>query len=548
MAARLQFRRQRKSESDKRPKSHAQPHINMDLALQRGNSDPFSAAGIVITPQVNHVLTFARDVCLPAFYLLDSLRDSSVTAEMNCDVTASSGWISSPAAQLGWQQVVDALSDKCTALACLSTYLALMSICRINSAKATESSLKMRAGSSALLRQRLLRSESQKMDVDSHRGLLWQVFWHFYAEFFSGNMIAAQVHGKMLRQWCETAEEGVITDHFLDSVMFVDSHMAAKYMTRPVLDVELWVPTVFAPTWQKIDCNISEITGEDGDGLHCCIDGLPLRPIFTRTRQALILLHRQEEAQAHGIDFGTIYYWLNSHSYVDCGILIDTYLRFVEEAMTKSPSEPDDDPSSNPHDSLGVIHTQTALCLSALYAIRDIGQGVRINGMDVVDASSTMTKHLKQALTQARLHCTPTELSHYRSAHLWCAFIGALDEQRKALPVVESPPPPRIDKNKGGISSALKRRPTAPVATSRIPQIDVLDPSNSYFNNLLAAIAHGMGLLSWQQVSDVLKQFIYTGQSEPHGSRWFWKTMGAYLDNRRRVEAEKRRKVGMTKK
>jgi hypothetical protein len=173
-------------------------------ALQGSNSDPFSAAGIAITPQINQVLTFARDVCLPAFYLIDSLRDSSISAEFNRDVANSSGWISSPAARLGWQQVVESLSDKCTALACLSTCLALMAMCGVNAAKATEASLKMRAGSSALLRQNLLRKRPK---VKGQQELLWQVFWHFYAEFFAGNMFAAQVHGKMLRQLCEMAEE-----------------------------------------------------------------------------------------------------------------------------------------------------------------------------------------------------------------------------------------------------------------------------------------------------------------------------------------------------
>ena len=539
--SRIQSRRQRKSETEKRLKQRSQPHTKPLSALQRGNTDPFSAAGITITPQINQVLTFARDVCLPAFYFLDALRDPSTSANLNRDVANSSGWISSPAAQLGWQQVVDALSDKCTALACLSTYLALMSICNINSAKATEASLKMRAGSSALLRQRLLRFEPQKAVVETHRELLWQVFWHFYAEFFAGNMIAAQVHGKMLRQSCETAGEGVITDHFLDSVIFVDSHMAAKYLTRPVLDIDIWIPDVFASAWKKIDDHIAEITGESGERLHASVEPQSLRTIFTRTRQALILLQRPEEAQSFEIDFESIYYWLNSHSYVDTGILIDKYLKLVEQASTL-PSE--HDRSDQASGSLGTMHTLTALCLSALFAIRDIGQEVRINGIDVVDASTTITKHLKEALKQARVHCTPEERVKYRSAHLWCAFMGALGEQRQALPKVPEPLPPKPEQKKKSHTPIPRPMTVEPPAVQRSIPPTLLDPSNMHFNHMLAEIAHSMSLLSWQQVSDMLKQFIYTDLSEPHGGRWFWKTMGAYLDRGRqaaREEQERRR-------
>lgn len=72
----------------------------------------------------------------------------------------------------------------------------------------------------------------------------------------------------------------------------------------------------------------------------------------------------------------------------------------------------------------------------------------------------------------------------------------------------------------------------------RFAHLNILDPSNLHFNQLLAEIAHSMGLLSWQQLSDALKRFIYADSSEPHGSRWFWKTMGAYLDSNRKAARE----------
>lgn len=542
---RLKSRRHRKpeksekSEPDKRSKQRSQPHTNLSLPLAYGDTDPFSTADIPVTPHVNRILTFARDVCLPAFYFIDSLRDSSISAEYNRDVAASSGWISSPAARLGWQQVVDALADRCTAYACLSTYLALMAICNINPTKATEASLKMRAGSSALLRQKLLHHEAHPEDRAMHQELLWQVFWHFYAEFFAGNMIAAQVHGKMLKQSCENAEEGIISDHFLDSVIFVDSHMAAKHMVRPILDVEHWVPDVFARKWDKIDPHVAELTGECGEGLHSSVDWPILRSIFVRTRQALLVIRRSEEAKAFDLDFETLYYWLNSHSYVDSGILIQSYLSLVEEATTPPATTGKAGGQTNSSDSLGSIYTQASLSLAALFAIRDIGQEVLVNGVDVVDASSTITKHLREVLQKARSHCTLEEATKYRPAHLWCAFIGALIEQRHALPIECPETPPQPKKQKKLPPKRTAKPPATPNATSSA-SITINDPSTMHFNRLLAEIAYFMGLLSWQQISEALRHFIYSDLSEPHGTRWFWKTMGAYLDERRRANREQK--------
>ena len=512
--SKLQARKlQRKLSSGKRYKQRSsQPHDKPLSVLLRGNSDPFNTSGITITPQINHILTFARDVCLPAFYFVDSLRDSSGASQPNRDVTNSSGWISSPAARLGWQQVVDALSDKCTAMACLSTYLALMAACNINVSSATEASLKMRAGSSALLRQRLIRHNNQTdPDVDAYRELLWQVFWHFYAEFFAGNMAAAQIHGKMLRQSCEDAAEGVITEHFLDSVLFVDANMSTKYMTRPVLDIESWIPNTFSPIWSKIDPHVAAITKEDGSGFHRTVSAEPLHSIFLRIRQSLTLLRQSSESYTVDVDFNTLYYWLNSHGYVDAGLLIDRHLSILEKAATAS--------GPTPMESLGSLYTQSSLCVAALYLIRDVGHEIRINGIDIVDASSTITKHLHESLLQAHTNCTPDEHKEFLPAHLWCAWVGALAEQRQQLTATTE--------QKAQPGGGFKRQ--ASLQQNSAP----FDASSMQFNAHLAELAQALGLLSWQQVSDVLQKFVYTDAAEPHGSRWFWKTMGVYLDRQR---------------
>jgi hypothetical protein len=214
-----------------------------------------------------------------------------------------------------------------------------------------------------------------------------------------------------------------------------------------VLDIETWVPNVYKVTWRKVDSHIYKITAETEEKLHPTVAPQSLRAVFVRTRQAIVLLHRSEEAKVYEIDFETIYYWLNSHSYVDSGILIDRYLTLVEEAMALSPPSASLEISDQLFESLGTIYTQSALCLAALFAIRDIGQEVRINGIDVVSASTTIVKHLKQAIEQALTHCTPDERIEHRAAHLWCAFVGALSEQRLVLPT-EIDPLPAIPERK----------------------------------------------------------------------------------------------------
>ena len=116
-------------------------------------------------------------------------------------------------------------------------------------------------------------------------------------------------------------------------------------------------------------------------------------------------------------------------------------------------------------------------------------------------------------------------------------------EQREADPSSRSTTSAQ-DTTKPRSEATLRRTVTLPETPgSSMTYNSIRDPSNMPFNSLLAELAHSMTLLSWQQVSDVLKKFIYTDTTEPHGSRWFWKTMGSYLDRRRRFQEQRQQQA-----
>ena len=108
-------------QNDSEAPEHAGP-----VRLLKGNSDPFDTFAIAVTPGVNSLVAYIRDVAIPSIYFNRILCGYSSGRPTKALDLERSPIISSPSALRNWQQVKYSLNDECAALACLGAYASLM--------------------------------------------------------------------------------------------------------------------------------------------------------------------------------------------------------------------------------------------------------------------------------------------------------------------------------------------------------------------------------------------------------------------------------------
>ncbi|KIW79922.1 hypothetical protein Z517_06537 [Fonsecaea pedrosoi CBS 271.37] len=520
--------------------------------IRHGNSDPFSCFSFSITPRVNEVITFIRDIQLPTLYYSPYFREASRFPSTRSDVTKSPmGWISTPAAVQSWKHIVQGLHDQCTALACLSTYLAMMVTCGIKETGYMRYSLELRNTSSKMLRQSILRSDPMHRGPLAQMTLLQQVFWHFYAEASARNLDAALVHGQMLRKLMDESPEAV-TPHFFMLAMFVDIHLSSAHRRKPIFEYETFGPKVYKAMWDGVDPYIFLLAGKEtipeatagattATPLDRVVSMEPLRSLLIRRRQAIALAKLIAQAEGPSINTTAIFFWVASHAYIDEGFFTNYYFdkvkgtsislsSVVSVSTTTSIAEISDVMPQSECSRL----TEAAVAMAALYLMRVLGLfDMWINGQNFYDPAASRETLLFDALTAAFRVGNPQELLIHANAHLWCLFVGAIAEWQSVLPG-------SVGRRRG---SHRSRALLSGAEGSHLQRIDSgfakdvahiegedEDASSMLFNTLFARQARMMGLLSWEQVVPVLKMFAYGDSLQPHGSRWFWRSMGAHLD------------------
>lgn len=467
------------------------------LVLRKGSSDPFNAHGIAITPFVNEIMTFVRDFVTPGFYFTDFLQECSATKSKQRQLN-STDWVSATAAQQSWQSLVTGLDDRCTALACLSTYLTIMTVFKQDASPIFVMIMQLKSKSTMLLRRGL---ESRK-EIPQDKTDLLRVFWHFCAECVVQNKAAARIHGTMLLSLTRQARKrGFISEHFMLQVLFFDTDLAVKTMTRSVFSPEHWMPSFFQSNWSRTAPSLPVSVLDCETGLDPCIKTHPLRGIFALNRQLIEICSRPLTFNpSSGLDANACFIYVGSMSHIGMCKLVNHYLDLTDGGTLARSS------TSSRNLTQGQTYTEAAITLSAIYIIRLIGYEVKVNGINIRDASPTILSHLHSTLDLALKHLTPSEQQHYQGAYLWIFYIGAISEQLAPMK-----------------SDIFARESDYEVFRETV--------SRRFYNRKFARQAFQMGLWSWAEVREVLKGFIYSDNVEPHGSSWLYRTIGAYLDD-----------------
>ena len=235
-----------------------------------GSSDPFSCFEVKITPRINYILTFMRDVMYPAIYHTAWTKSCSTTPGRNFEIAKPSGIVSAGSAYRDWSRMLWTLQDEGLGLACLS---ACASMVPQFQKTMNIDVLKMRARSTSLLREKLEVQSSSY--VSSGRALL-HMFWLFEAEALNGNVEAAILHGGAFRVAVEACQEEAPID-IANIVMFLwaDTNFAARTMRRTMLGMN-WCAARFQGMWDRLEALFPLSASPEAQNLNPAIEATTL--------------------------------------------------------------------------------------------------------------------------------------------------------------------------------------------------------------------------------------------------------------------------------
>lgn len=162
-----------------------------------------------------------------------------------------------------------------------------------------------------------------------------------------------------------------------------------------------------------------------------------------------------------------------SRSFIDLGRLVNLYVSLVDHGGAYASIT-----------TIGQRYTQACLVLAILFTIRSIGHSAIVMGTDIRDKSSIIMSHLGKSFPFAQC-CLEAEKLHYRDAHLWILYIGALHEKRLEL-------------------------------AGKKPLVGVVS-----FTELLIHEAQASGVRTWEQMQLIEERFIQTDLLYPQGYTWF---------------------------
>lgn len=222
--------------------THPKPKIGPGMY---GSSDPFSSLGVKITPQINYILTFMRDVMYPAIYFTSWTMNCSAEPARRLDI-AKPSVVSAGSAHRDWSKLLWSLQDEGLGLASLSACASFAPQFR----KMMEVDiLQMRVRSMSLLRGKL---SSQGSSFAKSGQAVLQMFWLFEAEALDDNTEAAVTHGHAFRVAVESCQDEEVIDlQTLLMMLWADTDFAAKGMQRTMLSMD-WVTSRLQGLWNML--------------------------------------------------------------------------------------------------------------------------------------------------------------------------------------------------------------------------------------------------------------------------------------------------------
>ncbi|KAJ9610249.1 hypothetical protein H2200_005026 [Cladophialophora chaetospira] len=363
----------------------------------KGNSDPFSVYAVEITPQVNELLTFYRDLFIPSVYH-----------------TGPQGWKLSKVANAEWRRRMDGLRDKGNALTFLARQARIASIATRNSKLGLEA-LSFSAKSTSELRTRLEKDGTIDSAVYWHISLLWGI------EILMRNFKGAIVHGKMLNSLLRNQSvSGNVDLTMLRAVLYNDAHLLCMTMQPSVFDYETWIPNTCKPLRLLAEKHMPSLAEPQKEALDPTIEGDFLKSVVTERRQHTSIWAQYPDLS--GSVSTAVDAWLSMKCHMHVGQMVKHFLKCMQEADRSLPS------------TQGYLYAQAYLSLAILYSTRTIRAGfMMVCGVEIHDSQRMLLGKLREALYRAEVFEDDVDRLIYRNAKLYALFIGAQAERTLPL-------------------------------------------------------------------------------------------------------------------
>ena len=441
--------------------SPTSPHTSISsptAVLQRGNSDPFAAAPINVGPHETEVLNFYYKNVIPIFHRYMEAMGVPI-----------------PVGRQKWHDPFTGLQEKGEAYGFLARSAVFMSReCNATDPNALRA-LTYRNKTSEFLRAQLSSQEYQDFDRGTDRIVLSL----FITAVVEESLEVATVHAKLLNYlFQEQSNKGKKVDvDKLFVCLWYEVHRATMSLTRPVFELSGWVSEQLLPVWKEARQELVFLSGSAASNLDDQVYDPQLRNLFSTTREFLEVLTTLK-MDPTSVSTPAVVALATYMTMCQCK-LVDRYIDAAERLTA----------SDEPEAAIKGVNVKWVACvaaytsLAAIYWIRHAvkKESVQVGNTSakVFDAKKRVLPALQNCLTQAETCSGGADFVHNSRVRLWALYVGVMAEYETH-----------------GTSMS------------------------GWFHSQYINQAQSMGLVRWEDVREVLSNFLYSDAVEPHGSLW----------------------------
>jgi hypothetical protein len=365
--------------------------------LHQGNSDPFSALSLKITPLIAELIKFEHAHLHPCIY---STKNTPSRAYGTSYLADMHGPTESQAAIYGY------LSRAATVLSTVST-----------NPQFKTAALVLKGRSSALLRAQLATGKS---NPDILRKILALMIAELFAHEYEAALVHSRILFKLLKERSESVDpEDEFDMRFFFSVVYSEVQRSCMSLTKPCFDTSAsgWVARLFESVGGDAFRSLVKALNIDDKPLQPSVLGLELSEIFGEVRTVRIVSQEYSNSPVYGTPTPLALY-LPARVVLCLGRMVRFFMDHCagRNILDLLPRE--------------LIHR--AAVLGALYWVRKAGH------IDSIRVSSTSTIYTAGPMILAKLResverfdgiASDAERELYGDLRFWVLYIGAQEEQ-----------------------------------------------------------------------------------------------------------------------
>jgi hypothetical protein len=366
--------------------------------MAKGNSDPFGVLAIKIGPEENDLISFYRDVFIPAQYEVQ-MRMPNLAKLRASD----------------WEDCSSGLREVGIAHGSLARYGQIV------------------GRSTPAFRKVTMEHHCQSTHIllnKVKRGLLLQdhdTYFHitmlFSSEIIARNLSGALTHGRILRHMFEEAWKlGTLDYKLLLYQLYNDAQLMAMFLVRPIWDPFKWLPMVFAPVWALAAPLLPHIE-HTVDNIDPSITGALAEYLIELRKAWAISATREPEWQA-AAQIPAVMASFLSKTYILAGRVTSLYVDVTERLRFRELTNA----------LRSELLMQQYITLAIKYHTKVLSADPKVFGVPVFDARGSALPALRASLEASSQLVNDPHMRRNMNARLWALYVGAMSEHSWPTP------------------------------------------------------------------------------------------------------------------